>query len=248
MREINQLLRLNIPHTSTLSRMERELLRYPAKGERTNGPKFEVQKVYNAPRIQSKPEYSLTPYKIPINCIDAHRASMKILFVHQNFPGQYLHLAQHLGSIPGNQVVFITQRRDAELPGVRKLVYQPHRLVTRNMHHYLQGTEAGLLNAQTVARIALNLKQSGFTPDVIVGHHGWGEIWYLKDVFPDVPLLGYFEFFYRAQGADVGFAPDEPQLFDTGPKAAHPKPGESISTRCGGHRPMSYRLAEVSLP
>ncbi|MCK9608772.1 MAG: hypothetical protein M0R33_20225 [Methylomonas sp.] len=143
---------------------------------------------------------------------------MKILFVHQNFPGQYLHLAQHLGSIPGNQVVFITQRRDAELPGVRKLVYQPHRLVTRNMHHYLQGTEAGLLNAQTVARIALNLKQSGFTPYVIVGHNGWGEIWYLKDVFPYVPLLGYFEFFYRAQGADVGFAPDEPKLFDTGPR------------------------------
>jgi hypothetical protein len=48
---------------------------------------------------------------------------MKILFVHQNFPGQYLHLARHLARQPENQVVFITQRKDAELPGMRKIVY-----------------------------------------------------------------------------------------------------------------------------
>jgi hypothetical protein len=49
---------------------------------------------------------------------------MKVLFVHQNFPGQYLHVARHLGAVEGNQVVFITQRTDADLPGVRKLVYK----------------------------------------------------------------------------------------------------------------------------
>ena len=56
---------------------------------------------------------------------------MKILFVHQNFPGQYLHLARHLGATLGNEVVFITQRTDADLPGVRKIVYKPQREVTR---------------------------------------------------------------------------------------------------------------------
>ena len=39
------------------------------------------------------------------------------------------------------------------------------------------------------ARIALDLKKSGFVPDVMAGHNGWGEIWYLKDVFPSTPLL-----------------------------------------------------------
>ncbi len=143
---------------------------------------------------------------------------MKILFVHQNFPGQYLHLASHLGAIPGNEVVFITQRQNATLPGVRNIIYKPHRGITKNLHHYLVDTEAGLLNAQTVARIALDLKEAGFIPDVMLGHNGWGEIWYLKDVFPEVPLIGYFEFFYRYHGADVGFDPDENKIFDTAPR------------------------------
>lgn len=144
---------------------------------------------------------------------------MKILFVHQNFPGQYLHLASHLGSLPGNEVIFITQRKDeAKLPGVRNIVYQPHRGITKDLHHYLIDTESGLLNAQSVARVALELKEAGFIPDVMLGHNGWGEIWYLKDVFPDVPMIGYFEFFYRYRGADVGFDPAENKIFDHAPR------------------------------
>ena len=143
---------------------------------------------------------------------------MKVLFVHQNFPGQYLHLARHLGAIPGNEIVFITQRKDADLPGVRKIVYSPQRPVTTGIHHYLRETEAGILNAQNVTRVALDLKESGFVPDVMLAHNGWGELWYLKEVFPNTPLIGYFEFFYRLHGADVGFEPGPPLIFDTGPR------------------------------
>ena len=143
---------------------------------------------------------------------------MKILFVHQNFPGQYLHLARHLGASGLHEVVFITQRQDAELPGVRKIVYAPARAVTPGIHHYLRETEAGVLNAQNVARVALQLRESGFVPDVVLGHNGWGELWYLKEIYPDVPLVGYFEFFYKLHGADVGFEPGPPPLFDAGPR------------------------------
>ncbi|RKP49192.1 glycosyltransferase family 4 protein [Trinickia fusca] len=140
---------------------------------------------------------------------------MKILFVHQNAPGQYLHLARHFASIPGNEVAFISQRADFSMAGIRHVTYQPRRSITRQIHHYLGDVEAAILNAQEVARVALDLRQSGFVPDLMLGHNGWGEIWYLKDVFPHAPLIGYFEFFYRAHGADVGFAPDDPPLFDT---------------------------------
>lgn len=143
---------------------------------------------------------------------------MKILCVHQNFPGQYLHLARYLGTQPEHQVVFITQRQDVELPGVRKIVYKPRRTISPHVHHYLRESEAAVLNAQEVARIALDLQKAGFTPDVMLGHNGWGEIWYLKDIFPKAPLIGYFEFFYRMQGADVGFDPADPITPDTAPR------------------------------
>ena len=143
---------------------------------------------------------------------------MKILFVHQNFPGQYRHLARHLGSMPGNEVVFITQREDSSLPGVMKLVYKPARKPADNVHPHLHDVEAGIVNGQAVAQAALKLKASGFVPDIVVGHNGWGEIWYIKDVWPHVPLVGYFEYFHRVHGTHVGFAPGEQVGFDEGPR------------------------------
>ena len=143
---------------------------------------------------------------------------MKILLVHQNFPGQYLQLARYLGAQGGHEVVFITQRVDGSLPGVKKIVYKPRRGVSAQTHHYLRDAEAAVLNAQEIARLAMDLRNSGFYPDVMLGHNGWGEIWYLKDIFPNAPLIGYFEFFYRMQGADVGFDPKDPVTPDTAPR------------------------------
>jgi glycosyltransferase involved in cell wall biosynthesis len=143
---------------------------------------------------------------------------MNVLFVHQNFPGQYPHLARHLAAQPGHRVAALSQCPDGDLPGVRILRYRPRRDVTPNIHPYLRNLEAGVLNAQAVVRAALALKKSGFTPDVMLGHNGWGEIWYLKEVFPRAPLIGYFEFFYHLRGADVGFDPAQAPDFDAGPR------------------------------
>jgi glycosyltransferase involved in cell wall biosynthesis len=143
---------------------------------------------------------------------------MNILFVHQNFPGQYVHVAQVLAAIPGNRVVFITQRREGTLAGVEKIVYRSSRSGSPHTHRYLKGTEEHVLNAQAVARVALQLKKAGFVPDIMLGHNGWGEIWYLKDIFPTSPLIGYFEFFYRRAGADVGFDPVHPAALDDAPR------------------------------
>ncbi|MGH8807704.1 MAG: glycosyltransferase family 4 protein [Noviherbaspirillum sp.] len=143
---------------------------------------------------------------------------MNFLFVHQNFPGQYLHMARALAAVPGNRVVFITQRSRGNVPGVEKVVYQPGRRGSEATHRYLRDPEAHVLNAQAVARVALELKKSGFTPDLMIGHNGWGEIWYLKDIYPATPLLGYFEFYYRLSGADVGFDPAYPVNLDAGPR------------------------------
>ena len=139
---------------------------------------------------------------------------MKVLFVHQNCPGQFKHLAPALAA-EGHQVVFVTQKGKPTPPGVKKIEYAPHREVTAKIHPYLVGTEAAVLNGQAVARVAYGLRRSGFAPDVMIGNPGWGETLFLKDVWPETPLLSLAEFYYNGRGSDVGFDPE----FSTGPDA-----------------------------
>ena len=58
------------------------------------------------------------------------------------------------------------------------------------------------------------LRDEGFTPDLVVGHSGWGETLFIKDVYPNVPLLANFEFYYHAEGVDVGFDPEFVSIFN----------------------------------
>jgi glycosyltransferase involved in cell wall biosynthesis len=131
---------------------------------------------------------------------------MKFLFIHQNIPGQYVHAARHLARA-GHEVAFITQPRAAEIAGIRKLEYRPV-LPDSNAHAYVCELENAVANGLAVAGLCEWLARDGFVPDLVMGHNGWGEILYVKDVWPKVPLLGYFEFFYRAKGSDVDFDPE----------------------------------------
>jgi glycosyltransferase involved in cell wall biosynthesis len=133
---------------------------------------------------------------------------LKYLFIHQSFPGQYIHVARHLAQT-GHQVVFITQQQGREIDGVQKIAYSPGR-ARPDTPPYLADFEIGVANGLSAAKCCEALKRSGFIPDLIVGHNGWGEILYVKDVWSSVPLLGYFEFFYHSAGSDVGFDPEFP--------------------------------------
>ena len=139
---------------------------------------------------------------------------MRILFCHQNFPGQFPHIAAHLASKPGNQVVSLSQPHARGLQNVPKITYAPSRQVTPNIHHYIAGLESAVLNGQAVAKTMESFKRKGFVPDVVIGHAGWGETLYAKDVFPDAKLINYFEFFYHATGADTDFDPEYPNTID----------------------------------
>ena len=134
---------------------------------------------------------------------------MKYLFVHQNFPGQFLHLVRHLTSMPGNEVLFATEPNDNALPGVRKFVYNKP-LPTEETFPDAQEFELALRRATIVQDLARRLNELGFIPDIVIGHHGWGELLNIGDIWPGVPVLGYFEFFYHTQGIDVGFDPEFP--------------------------------------
>src|SRR3546814_491891 len=128
-------------------------------------------------------------------------------------PAQYAHLAAHYAADPRNEVVFLTRRKGIELPGVQTVRYDLSRQPRTDAHHYVKFLDEQLLYGQAAGRAALTLKAGGFRPDVICAHSGWGEALFLKDVFPDVPLLAYAEFYYRGRGADIGFgSTQEPEL------------------------------------
>lgn len=139
---------------------------------------------------------------------------MNILFLHRNFPGQFLHLAPYFAQDSGNRVVFITERKDRAIPGVLKAVYTLPERDRSKTHFYLRQYEEAILHGQAAARAAMDLKKKGFIPDIIFGHT-WGQILFMKDIFPETPLMGYFEWFYRARGTDVDFDQARPMTIDT---------------------------------
>lgn len=140
---------------------------------------------------------------------------MNILFVHQNMPAQFKHVAPALAAIPGNRVVFLTRNCRMALPGVRAVTYDPPRGAGAKVHAYLRRFEDAVLHGQQVVREIIKLRKSGFKPDLVIGHSGWGETLFIKDVLPDVPLILFAELNYRSRGLDVGFDPEEACDIDT---------------------------------
>jgi glycosyltransferase involved in cell wall biosynthesis len=139
---------------------------------------------------------------------------MRLVFVHQNLPGQFRHIARHLAQQGGHEMVFIGTRADRRIPGARVMPYSLHRDVTKGIHPYLIRAERAVLYGQAAARQLVALRDGGFRPDLVLAHSGWGEALFVKDVFTSVPLLIYSEFYYRARGADVGFEATEPLSLD----------------------------------
>ena len=140
---------------------------------------------------------------------------MRLLVVHQNFPGQFSHMVKAWAQRPGWDVRGIGRETAPGLPGFHKLIrYRLARKGGEQQHPYLRQMEAATLHGQAVARVLLKLKQSGFVPDAILAHPGWGETLYAKDVFPDARLVHLCEWFYNADGADLGFDPEFPLTFD----------------------------------
>ena len=137
---------------------------------------------------------------------------MNILFIHQNFPGQFKFLAPALAANPAHTVVAMTMQtvNVDNWQGIRLVAYNASRGTTPNVHPWVSDFETKTIRAEACFRAALKLRSEGFTPDVIVAHPGWGESLFLKDVWPAAKLGIYCEFFYHPHGADVGFDPEFP--------------------------------------
>ncbi|BBU54173.1 glycosyl transferase [Mameliella alba] len=144
---------------------------------------------------------------------------MKILLIHQNFPGQYKHLAPALAA-QGHQVVALTCKvKEAQTwQGVRIIPYEVKGASTKGIHPWLADFETKILRGTSCYRGALGLKEQGFEPDVICAHHGWGESMFLKDVWPKARLGLYCELYHLTTHPFVDFDPEFPSQNPAGDK------------------------------
>ena len=141
---------------------------------------------------------------------------MRILFVHQNYPGQYRYLAPALAA-RGHEVIALGIQDNPiaqQQPGVKVVRYSfqctPELIEARGVHPLLSDTQTKVIRGEAAAQAARQLKAQGFTPDLICAHPGWGEAMFLKDIWPTARMLCYLEFFYGIEGSDIGFDPEFP--------------------------------------
>jgi glycosyltransferase involved in cell wall biosynthesis len=133
---------------------------------------------------------------------------MNILFLHRNFPAQFVHLATTLLDAPHLRVVAITAAdnvRETPIPTLRypyadTAAGQPTRLV----RHMAQSAARG----QAAAQAMVQLREDGFHPDVVLGHVGWGETLFVRTVWPKARVVALADFYYTETGGDVGFDPE----------------------------------------
>ncbi|WP_435256517.1 glycosyltransferase [Thioclava sp. FR2] len=171
---------------------------------------------------------------------------MKILFLHQNFPGQFLYLAPEMAR-RGHDVLALTDSNNSRQSTVKTARYKHDGMKidpaqTRLGRNYTTMSDRGV----TVARVCQKMREQGYYPDVIFGHSGWGETLYLKEIWPKAKLIVYAEFYYMGSGADVGFDTEftpyglDQQLIAVG-RAAHL--GQALIHADAGLSPTAWQAS-----
>ena len=135
---------------------------------------------------------------------------MHVLFVHRNFPAQFGHIAARLIAERGHRCTFLSETPSGVVEGIRKVQYAVKGGATAATNYHARSFENAISHSEAVYEAARRLKLEGSTPDLIVGHSGFGSTLFLRELFPDVPLINYFEYFYRTRNSDLDFRTDFP--------------------------------------
>ncbi|QTL05811.1 glycosyltransferase [Aquabacter sp. L1I39] len=128
-----------------------------------------------------------------------------VLFIHNNFPAQYRHLAATLASRPGYRVVAFGSPTARSIAGVQLLRYPWTPQPESEGHSFGRRFNAECRRAEEIMYLATELQAEGVEPDVIFVHPGWGEGLPLRPLFPNAKIIAFCEFYYHPVGKDVGF-------------------------------------------
>lgn len=130
---------------------------------------------------------------------------MRILFLHNNFPGQYRRIAGHLKGFPDVEMRAGTLASNGQDFGIRRVDYTPHREPTKGIHPTMATAERAAIMAQAAFKSLYAVKAAGWSPDLICAHSGWGPSLLAKEVWPEAKLLVLYEWYYNARGSDADF-------------------------------------------
>ncbi|PXW67345.1 glycosyltransferase involved in cell wall biosynthesis [Loktanella sp. PT4BL] len=206
-------LAISLPNASAAGRHEglKALQRYRSKAMHRDpvAQKRLTERGFAANRLFQTAAKSRSATPAPTE--KSKKPPMNILFIHQNFPGQFKHLAPALAK-GGHRVVALTMQKVKETrwQGVELVPYSVTQGSTPGTHPWVVDFETKIIRAEGAFRACLKLKEQGFEPDAIIAHPGWGESLFLKEVWPQARLGIFCEFFYLAEGADTGFDPEFP--------------------------------------
>lgn len=133
--------------------------------------------------------------------------AMTILFVHQHYPAQFGKLAAALVQ-RGDRVAVLHYRNDLVVyPGIESVPCERPAPGPAGLSPLAADFEGQVRAGEITAKRAIELKDGGFFPDVIIGHPGWGEMLFLRDVWPNAKIVAYPEFFFRPGQVDSYFDP-----------------------------------------
>ncbi|ADV64248.1 glycosyl transferase group 1 [Isosphaera pallida ATCC 43644] len=130
---------------------------------------------------------------------------MHILFVHQNYPAQFGHIARYLVKRHGFRCSFLSNKPAGLVDGIQRYQYTPIGGATKTTHYCVRTFENAVAHAHGVHAACRQFP--GLKPDLIVGHSGFGSTLFLRELF-DCPILNYFEYFYHPHGSDLDFRPE----------------------------------------
>jgi glycosyltransferase involved in cell wall biosynthesis len=125
---------------------------------------------------------------------------MHVLYVHQNFPAQFGHIARHLVQKLGWQCSFVSETPGGNVEGIEKIQYKIAGGATRATHFCSRTFENAVWHTDAVFN-ALKARPQ-LKPDLIVGHSGFGSTLFLSELYPDTPVINFFEYYYRAHDPD----------------------------------------------
>ena len=133
---------------------------------------------------------------------------MHVLFVHQNYPAQFGHIARHLIRTRGWSCSFVSKTPGGIVDGIRKVEYTTTSGARDTTHYCSRTFENAIWHSHGVYEACK--AHPDLRPDLIVGHSGFGSTLFLPELYPGVPIINYFEFYYHPHQSDMDFRPEFP--------------------------------------